>query len=221
MPAAGRFKGWPREAMDWFAGIEANNTRDWFHANRATYDAAVRGPIEALLDDATGEFGEGKVFRPNRDTRFAADKSPYKTNLAAVVPRPEGGAFYLSLSSSGLYVGAGYYMMAKDQLERFRAAVADDRTGPAIEQVVAGVRAAGLELGGEALTSAPRGYPKDHPRIELLRRKGLVAGREHPPRAWLHTAAAEGRVFDVWRAVAPMHGWLDDHVGHSHEPTRY
>jgi uncharacterized protein (TIGR02453 family) len=217
MPAAGRFTGWPPEAMDWLAGIEANNSRDWFHANRATYDAAVRGPLEALLDDATDEFGEGKAFRPNRDTRFAADKSPYKTNVAAVIPRPAGGAFYLSLSSSGLYVGAGYYMMGKDQLERFRAAVADDRTGPAVEQVVADLRARGLELGGEALTSAPRGYPKDHPRIELLRRKGLVAGREHPPRAWLHTRAAEGRVFDVWRAVAPMHGWLDDHVGPSRE----
>ena len=67
--------------------------------------------------------------------------------------------------------------MARDQLERFRAAVADDAAGPRLEAATAAAQDAGLELAGQSLRTAPRGYPRDHPRIELLRRKALIAGR--------------------------------------------
>src|SRR5262249_28106417 len=87
--AAPPFAGFPREARDWFRGITATNSRDWFQANRPTYDRCVRQPLESLLAELE-RYGEGKVFRPNRDTRFAKDKSPYKTNAAAVIPRPGG-----------------------------------------------------------------------------------------------------------------------------------
>jgi uncharacterized protein (TIGR02453 family) len=207
------FRGWPPDALRWFAGLEADNSRDWFHANRATYDDAVRGPMEALLAELEPAFGEGKVFRPNRDTRFSADKSPYKTNCAAVVPRSEGGAFYVSVSADGLHVAAGCYMMSRDQLDRFRRAVADDRAGPALERVVGALERERFDVGYETLKTAPRGYPKDHPRVRLLRHGGLTAGRVHPPRKWLHTAAAKDGVVEVWTAVAPMHEWLDRHVG--------
>jgi uncharacterized protein (DUF2461 family) len=72
------FTGWPAEALRWFDDLEANNTKAWFHANRAGYDDAVRGPLEALVDDVMKEFGELRVSRPNRDTRFSRDKTPYR-----------------------------------------------------------------------------------------------------------------------------------------------
>jgi len=109
--------------------------------------------------------------------------------------------------------------MADDQLARYRAAV-DDDVGSALEEAVAGMRAAKLEAAGDALKTAPRGYPRDHPRIELLRRKGLAGVRDFDPASWLHTAGAARRITDTWRAAAPLNAWLNRHVGPSTELPR-
>jgi len=164
------------------------------------------------------EFGPLKVFRPNRDVRFSKDKSPYKTRCYGVAEGEGGAGYYVGISAEGLVAGSGYWMMAADQLARYRAAVADDRTGPALETEVAALRAQGLELEGQPLKTAPRGYPRDHPRIELLRCKSLAVVKPFEPAAWLHTKAAADRIIGVWRAAAPMNAWLTTHVGPTTEP---
>jgi uncharacterized protein (DUF2461 family) len=78
------FGGFPAEAFDFFEGLEADNSRTYWQANKALYDSCVKGPMEALLAEVAGEFGPGRIFRPHRDVRFSADKSPYKTNIGAV-----------------------------------------------------------------------------------------------------------------------------------------
>jgi uncharacterized protein (TIGR02453 family) len=214
------FRGWPIEAKQWFEGLEADNSRTWFHANKRTYDASVRQPIESLLaelDGHLGEVGAGKVFRPNRDTRFSADKSPYKTAAAALITRPGGSGYYLQLSSAGLFTGAGTYSFDKQQLERYRSAVDDDRRGRALAAIVDGLVRAKYELGGAALATAPRGYAKDHARVELLRHKGLYAGRSHPWRKWVSTAEAKDRITADWQTLDPLLDWLDANVGGSSE----
>ncbi|MFP5375752.1 MAG: DUF2461 domain-containing protein [Acidimicrobiia bacterium] len=165
------FRGWPAEALEFFEGLEADNSRAYWQDHRAVYDAAVRGPMDELLAELAPEFGDGKVFRPYRDVRFSADKSPYKTHLGAVL----GGAGYVQLSAEGLAAGLGYWHMSADQLDRFRRAVADDRTGEPLAAVARSLGRQGVELTSiESLKTAPRGYPKDHPRVELLRHKGLA-----------------------------------------------
>lgn len=214
------FHGWPIEAKGWFEDLEADNSRTWFHANKRTYDACVRQPIESFvaeLEEQLGEAGAGKVFRPNRDTRFSADKSPYKTAAAALITRPGGSGYYLQLSSAGLLTGAGTYGFDKQQLERYRAAVDHDRRGQALAGIVDGLVKAKYELGGEALTTAPRGYAKDHKRIALLRHKGLYAGRSHPWRKWVSTAEAKDRIMADWQTLNPLLDWLDANVGGSSE----
>lgn len=214
-----RFDGWPPEAITWFEGLEADNSKAYFHAQRAIYDRSVRGPLEALLAEVEEEFGEGSVFRPNRDTRFSANKEPYKTDVAAAIGRPTGGSYYVRLAADGLGAWAGYYMLAPDQLERFRRSVASDGTGPELELAVGKLRADGLEVSGhEPLKTAPRGFPKDHPRIELLRHKDLFVGRNEPPRRWLASRRALEWVTVAWRAAAPVLAWFDRHVGPSTEP---
>lgn len=198
------FRGWPPAAFDWFAGLEADNSRAWFQANRRTYDDAVRQPIESLLAEVEAEFGAGKVFRPNRDTRFSADKTPYKTQIAALV----GDGYYVQLSKDGLFVGGGLYHPERPVLARIRAAIDDDRTGAELEDLVAGLRAAGLDLVTDgALKMAPRGYAPDHRRIALLRQVHLAAARAFPPARWLHSAKAKDRVVDTWRALTPLVTW--------------
>jgi uncharacterized protein (TIGR02453 family) len=209
------FKGWPPEAIDFYEGLEADNSKSYWLAHKAFYEAEVKGPMDALLAELAPEFGEGRVFRPNRDVRFSNDKSPYKTSVAAMV----GDVGYLQLSAKGLGVGSGMYVMASDQLDRYRRAVADDASGQDLVDIVAEGKAHKIDITGhDRLKTAPKGYPKDHPRIELLRYKGLIAWKEWPPGAWLGTRKAKDRLVDFLRAARPLNGWLAANVGPSELP---
>jgi uncharacterized protein (TIGR02453 family) len=210
------FSGWPTAAFDFYSGLEADNSRSYWQAHRDVYEESVKEPFLALSDAVEREFGALHMFRPNRDTRFSKDKSPYKTAAAAVTEGAGGAHYYVMIGVDGLYAGSGYYMFATDQLERWRAAVADDRTGKAIERAIGDVRAQRYEVAPrDALKSAPRGYPKDHPRIEFLRWKGCHAGRSFGTPKWVSTKGALDRIVEAWRAAAPMNRWLDKHVGPS------
>ena len=146
-------KGWPTDAVEFFEGLEADNSKTYWQEHKVTYETKVRVPMDALLAELAQEFGAGKVFRPYRDVRFSKDKSPYKTNIAATVEH--GG--YITLSADG--------------------------------------------------------YPKDHPRIGLLKYKGLITWRSWPPAAWLGTSKAKDRIVTFFHDSRPVVGWLDAHVG--------
>jgi uncharacterized protein (TIGR02453 family) len=209
-----RFQGFGADACRFYEELAEDNSREWFAANRARYEAEVRAPLEYLLDDLADEFGEGKVFRPHRDVRFSKDKSPYKTNAAAVIGADASAhSLYVQISAEGLMIGGGAYHLAGEPLDRLRDAIDDDRTGGELEEIVADLRAAGAQTGAhEQLKTAPRGYPKDHPRIDLLRNKGIIGWWEHPPRRWLQTSEARNRLADGWRRLGPLNAWLDANI---------
>jgi uncharacterized protein (TIGR02453 family) len=208
------FEGFPAAASELYQQLTVHNTREFWNAHRGVYDTAVRGPMLALTHELSAEFGEFKVFRPNRDVRFSADKSPYKTSQGAVTEGRGGEFYYLQISADGLYVASGYYQLASDQLPRFRQAVDDEITG---EDLVA--RVAALEgnytISGRALSTAPRGYPRDHPRIRFLQHKGLTAGRDFGAPDWLSTRQAKRRIAETWRGACALNEWLNAHVGPS------
>ena len=211
-----RFQGFPSEALSFYEGLEADNSKAYFTARRQVYEDCVRAPFEALLAELADEFGEGRMFRPYRDTRFSSDKSPYKTHAAAVCER-DGAVYYVHLSADSLHAASGYYKMGKDQLERYRVAVDDERAGAELASIVAALRKKGYDVGGhgDVLRSAPRGYRTDHPRIDLLRQKSLIIGKEWEPGPWLHTTQAKERVVKVWRDAKPLNVWLTTRVGPS------
>jgi uncharacterized protein (TIGR02453 family) len=203
------FTGWPVEAVEFYEELEADNTRTFWLAHKSVYDKRVKAPMEELLAELADDFGAGRVFRPNRDVRFSKDKTPYKLNCAAQLP---GG--YVSFSADGLFVGSGLYMPAPEQLRRFRAAVADDRSGADLESIVARLRKDSYEVGAhEVLKRAPTGYPKDHPRIELLTLKGIVMSTSWPVGAWLGTKKAKDRVVTTLEAARPLNAWIERYVG--------
>lgn len=209
------FKGWPVEALEFFEGLEDDNSKAFWQRNKTVYETMVRAPMEALLTELEPDWGEGRIFRPYRDVRFSKDKSPYKTSIAAVI-----GDGYLQLSAEGLGAGSGMWEMAPDQLERYRDAVADDRSGRKLASIVAKARAAGLDaMGHGELKTAPKGYPKDHPRIELLRYKGLITWKQWPVAAWLGTRRAKDRVVEFLRDSKPLNSWLRTNVGPSEMPA--
>jgi len=206
------FHGWTDAFLDFFEGLEVDNSKGYWQAHKKVYDEQVRGPMQDLLAELSDEFGEGKIFRPHRDIRFSSDKTPYKTQIGATLA--DHG--YVQLSSDGLAAASGSYVFATDQLARYRRAVASDLPGEALAKIVDDARAAGLTItAAGTLTTAPRGYPKDHPRIELLRMKGLVTWKQWPVEPWLATAEVKDKVGAVLRASAPLVEWLDAHVGAS------
>lgn len=208
-----RFQGWPAQAIAWFEGLEQDNSRAYFTATREVYDQSVKGPLLALLAEIADEFGTAHVFRPNRDVRFSADKSPYKTQAAALV----GGMHYVEISMDGVLAGSGAYHMSRDQLARFRRAIDEEASGKDLVAVVDDLRRSGYTVHGEALKTAPKGFSRDHPRIDLLRHKGLVVMADLPPGRALSSRRALDHVATTWRASAALTGWLGTHVGPAEE----
>jgi uncharacterized protein (TIGR02453 family) len=217
-----RFAGFGPEVRAWFLGLEADNSREYFAAGRDFFEESIRGQMEALLTELSETFGgEVKMFRQNRDVRFSPDKSPYKTNTYGVVYGSGIAAqgLYASISARGLVAGSGYHMMARDQLDRYRDGVADPASGPGLTKLVTRAEKAGLDLWGESLATAPRGFPKDHERIELLRRTSLSLGATLELGRGISRANGLQFVTKTWRSAAPVTGWLDEHVGPSTLPV--
>jgi uncharacterized protein (TIGR02453 family) len=209
------FRGFGDDAFEFYERLGADNTRTFWQANKDTYATAVRAPLDALLDELA-EYGPFHVFRPYRDVRFSKDKIPYKDHQGAYGESEGGAGFYVQVSAGGLMAATGYYAMARDQLERFRSAIDGPATGAELVEIVAGLERDGYAIGaiGE-LKTAPRGYPRDHPRIELLRRKGLMASRSWPPARWMRSSGLVDRVRAAWTGAGEMNAWLDTHVGPS------
>ena len=206
------FTGIPPQALDFYTRLEADNSKAFWEANKAVYRDEVKAPVQALCDDLA-EYGPFHLFRPYNDVRFAKGRPPYKTQQGAYSEGEAGAGFYFHISREGLLAAAGYYAMMRDQLERFRDAVDSPNTGEEIAGIVAGL-SKHYRIGAiDELKTAPKGYPKDHPRINLLRRKGLMLSIDFGAPKWLHTKQAAAKVREVWRAAEPMNAWLDAHVG--------
>src|SRR5256885_6608998 len=120
------FEGWKGDFVGFFRGLQLDNSKRYFEAHRAQYERDVRGPMQELVGELEPALGPGKLFRINRDIRFSADKSPYKTNVAAVV-----GRLYVHLDGQTFFVATGAHHPATPWLVRYREAVA----GPAGEEV--------------------------------------------------------------------------------------
>jgi uncharacterized protein (TIGR02453 family) len=214
------FRGFPPAAISFYEDLEVDNTREWWATHKQVYEEAVRAPMEALLAELEPAFGSAKVFRPYRDTRFSADKTPYKTHQGAFVAVADGLGYYVQVDADGLYVGGGFHHHAADQVARYREAVDDEVPGAALAELVSGLESAGMEIGGEVLKTRPRGIPENHPRLELLRHKSLTAGRRNGAAGWLATRRALSRVRSDWEAVRPLVEWISQYVGPTTQEQR-
>jgi len=204
------FEGFPVEALDFYDDLEADNTKSFWAAHKHVWERAVRDPMLALTEALGPEFGPAKVFRPYRDVRFAKDKTPYKDHQGAFVAVAPATGWYVELGSPGVRVGAGFYDAGSERLARIRAAVADDRRGPALERILAALERRGWERRGETLRTTPRGWAADHPRIGLLRHKSLSMSRSYGFDDVIHTPELLDRVRADWRAGRPLVEWLAD-----------
>jgi uncharacterized protein (TIGR02453 family) len=214
------FSGFPDEGLVFYEGLEADNSKTYWAENRYLYEAHVRGPMQALVEELTAEFGTPKLFRPYRDVRFSHDKTPYKTHQGAVLTLDGRGvgSSYVQVSADGLRVSGGCWRLQPDQVERYRRAVDDDVQGPRLAAEADALCRLGWSLDGDQLVRTPRGYAADHPRAELIRHRSLHASQAWEPTDWLHQRTALDRVRDAWRQVASLNQWLADNVGATTAP---
>jgi uncharacterized protein (TIGR02453 family) len=165
------FQGFGPKTLPFLKALAFHQTKEWFEANRATYEGDIKAPLGDLVEDLSAAFAEAKLplkgdrktalFRINRDVRFSKDKSPYKTNSGAVMTRQgaknEPGLFYFHIAPEGCFTAAGFYNPEPPQLANLRAAMARDPK--AWKRLLAKLAKAGLAPSDEyALTRLPRGY---------------------------------------------------------------
>jgi uncharacterized protein (TIGR02453 family) len=204
---------WPPEALEFLRDLEDNNDRDWFRANRRRYDEHVVAPARELAEKLS-DLGEPHFFRPYNNLRFRPGP-PIKEHLGVAIGYGAAGGYYIDLSLDGLLVAAGLHHPAPDQLERFRAAIDDDRRARGFERGLTAARRGGLTPAEPELKRAPRGYPMAHPRIELLRMRQLTVSCRHPLEPWLHEPSCDERVRSSLLAARPLVKWLAETVGPS------
>ncbi len=214
------FEGFGPDLLEFYEGLVADNSRAYWEEHQLVYDQQVAGPAKALAAALSEEFGPVKVFRPHRDVRFSKDKAPYKTSLSMMSGRGGGAIHYFSIGLEGVDLAGGTYMPAKDQLRCFRDLQDDERRAGEMDALLTALDAQGFSMMEEgALKTAPRGWSRDHPRIDVLRLKHLVVGQDREPGPWLGSASCLDEVAAAWRVVTRWNTWLDRHVGPALEPT--
>jgi len=218
------FAGFPRDAWRFLDLLADDNAAGCFDRHRATYQSAIAGPSHALVEDLvprlaadvhpalTGEAKVGRsLFRINRDTRFSADKTPYKTYVDFLFwagggdPR-SSAACIVRLTSTRVLTGAGRIGLRGDELQRYRERVADPVDGPNLRGVVDRLVASGATISDSVRARPPRPYSTEHANADLLCRDGFHLARVEP-----HPASIADRRFVDWLVdrLQPYAGLID------------
>jgi uncharacterized protein (TIGR02453 family) len=208
------FLGFAPEAMDFLRELKANNDRGWFASSKPRYERVIRRPAEAFaavvapeIEALAGCAVTTKIFRIHRDVRFSKDKSPYNAHLHIGFVTGASG-FYFGLEPDCLHLGAGAFEFSGLALDRFRAAAANEAEGVTLAALVASLRGAEFQIGEPDLKRVPTPYPADHPRGDLLRRKGLTAWRRISDRATLEGLEPVDEALNVYRTLTPLNQWI-------------
>ena len=229
------FNGFPQEGLQFLHDIEVNNNKEWFQANKPTYEAkllapaqdfvAAMGSLLQILDPAiifdTRTDGRGVLMRFYRDTRFSKDKSPYKINIAGMFTdgrgkKTERPSYGFHMGADSMELMAGMFKFSKPQLAAYREAVDSEQSGVAL---VKAIRALGdaddYRLVGEHYKRVPREYDADHPRADLLRFAGLYVHPSALSAKYLTSSKLVNVCYDHFRVMAPVYNWLSKYVGNS------
>jgi uncharacterized protein (TIGR02453 family) len=216
------FRGFDRDAVAFLHELAAEQNREWFAANKARYEEHWALPMTMLLENVAARIAKAyapvklappKLFRIYRDTRFAKDKSPYKTHVAGVIRAGSSAAMYVHLGIDEEFVGVGTYFFEDNQLPRWRKLVAADATGKPIAALIGKLRKAGYQVGGhDDYKKVPKGYAPNHPRAELLKMKGLTGGFPEMPKGMLHKPELADWLVKHAKATAPLVVWLARNV---------
>jgi uncharacterized protein (TIGR02453 family) len=225
MKTAEEFDGFPREGVKFLRDLSRNNNREWFNKHKTVYEKSLVTPAKnfvTAMGDRLKEISpkivanpamNQSLFRLNRDTRFSADKTPYKTHLSIFFwegagKRMENPGFYLCFDAKTLTLAGGAHEFSKEKLERFRNAVDRDKSGKALDEVVKKLRKKGIEVKGAHYKRVPRGFDPDHPRAELLKYNGLYIMSETKIPPDIHSKKFTAYCFKGFKKMDPVQRWI-------------
>ena len=221
------FDGFPKTGLKFLSDLSENNSKSWFEENKATYQDELLKPaisfIEAVGDELqkinseisydTRTNGSGSLMRIYRDTRFSKDKTPYKTNISAMWwqgggKKTEHPSFGFQLEAKSMKLMAGMFAFSKEQLELYRSAILDDKSGKKLTDILAAL-GDDYTLNKPHYKRVPRGFDVDHPRAHLLQYNALYA---FPKKDLSATAVKSPKlvntVLEHFEALTPIHQWL-------------
>lgn len=206
------------ETLAFLSDLKANNNRVWFQENKNTYETVVKRPaakvsaaLEAEIEALTGEPHSTKIFRINRDIRFSKDKTPYNSHIhilfSPVREAPIKPSWFFGLNTERLTLGSGIFEIPKDHLEGWRERIAG-KDGEELQDMLAKLQKQGARLPEPALKRVPKPYAADHPRAELLKRKGLAVWFDFEgPEAALEENAPKTCAGE-FKKLLPLARWL-------------
>ena len=212
------FPGFPKEAVKFLSDLNANNTRDWFTANKVTYEAAIKQPaagfceaMSARLEKMTGTPCKSKIFRIHRDLRFSKDKTPYNAHLH-ISFTPETGqtsppCWFFGLEPNRIVLGGGTFGFDKQALDAFRERV-DGPDGKKLTKLLEKLETKGARTGEPDLKRVPSGYAQDHPHADLLRRKGISAWLDIKDTKSASSPEFVASCHQNFKMLKPVHQWL-------------
>lgn len=223
------FRGFPAGTPRFFEALARHNDRAWFESNREAFERDVLDPargfvvtlgarLTSLSRDLVADPRVDKsIFRLHRDTRFAKDKSPFKTHLGLLwweggAKKMESPGFYFHLEPGRLMLCAGTWIFTTAQLDAYRRAVVDPKAGRALLAAVKKTEEAGCGVGGEHYKRLPRGFAADGRRGRLLLHNGLYGIWEGPIPAEIHHPEIVEWSLDKFRTMAPVERWLARHL---------
>jgi len=219
------FQGFADAKAKFFEQLAKNQDRTWFQAHKAEFEAGWQAPMKELLAEVRAgvdsayrhcDLDEPKQFRIFRDVRFGKDKSPYKTHVGGLIPTARRGkvtevpiALYVHVGQPNSFAAAGQYMMDARSLERYRVAVAEDKSGKELTKLLAALVKKGFVVRShDSYKRMPKGYDVDHPRAEHLLRKGLTVGFPELPKGILVKPELSRWLVTHAKLAAPLVEWL-------------
>lgn len=218
------FEGFPQDTLQFLTELRANNNKAWFHDNKPRYETLVREPALAFIESMAPGLAEisphfraipkrvgGSLMRVYRDTRFARDKTPYKTNIGIQFRHELGRdvhapGFYLHIEPEGCFVGAGIWRPESKTLNRIRSFM-DDNPAAWKRALQAPEFARHFSLEGDRLKRPPRGFAADHPLIDDLKRKDFIALKPIDAER-IHSASLPRLVLRDFRAADALMRYL-------------
>jgi uncharacterized protein (TIGR02453 family) len=211
-------------ALTFLGGLKRHNDRAWFAAHKEAYERDVKAPMIALVERLAGELPrfapdlvaspKASLYRLHRDTRFSADKSPFKTQVGAVFPhrglhRHQGAGLYLEIGPAGVMIAGGIYMPQPPELHALRNHLAAN-TARFLSLVESPVfrRSVGA-VTGSSLRRVPRGFAPDHRAADYLKLKQFLFGRDYPA-AFATDPAFYRQVVKLFERMAPVVAFLNE-----------
>jgi uncharacterized protein (TIGR02453 family) len=224
-----QFHGFERDAMQFWHELASEMSKEWFLENKQRYEAVWVTPLTTLLTNIARrlasvykplKLGEPRTLRIYRDVRFSRDKTPYKTHIAAVlrlagkpIAQVGNAALYVHVGLDEEYVGVGCYQFDAAKLAKWRKAVVGTR-GNMLLPIIAKLRKAGYDIGShDDYQRVPKGFAPDHPRAELLKKRGLTCAFPEIPAGLLHKPGLADWLFRHAKTTAPLVIWLHRNIG--------